>query len=169
MLLPLNFAAKFLKTKFLSNSGEHGIETLLVVNWGDLPRKSFVLSSPAAIAFPVDFISRYEHGNFLKISYKTENNYIDTFTSEDLQRVYNAIEINEDGRCCSVKSGLRVSARQISAYQKHLLFGRAGVEVSLYETKCIAMIMFRVLAAPFPYGRGTTVAGAECKGECSVM
>ena len=98
MLLPLNFAAKFLKTKFLSNSGEH------VVNWGDLPRKSLVLSSPAAIAFPVDFISRYEHGNFLKISYKTENKYIDTFTSEDLQRAYDAIEINEDGRDCSVKN-----------------------------------------------------------------
>ena len=98
------FAAKFLKTKFLSNSGEHGIETLSVVNWGDLPRKSLVLSSPAAIAFPVDFISRYEHGNFLKISYKTENKYIDTFTSEDLQRAYDAIEINEDGRDCSVKN-----------------------------------------------------------------
>lgn len=35
VLLPFKFAVKFLKTKFLSNSWEYGIETLLVVSWAN--------------------------------------------------------------------------------------------------------------------------------------
>ena len=38
--------AKFLKTKFLSNSGKYGIETLLVVSWVNLPRRFLVLRHP---------------------------------------------------------------------------------------------------------------------------
>lgn len=39
VLLPFKFAVKFLKTKFLSNSREYGIETLLVVSWVNPYRK----------------------------------------------------------------------------------------------------------------------------------
>ena len=38
--------AKFLKTKFLSNSREYGIETLLVVSWVNLLRRFLVLRRP---------------------------------------------------------------------------------------------------------------------------
>ncbi len=38
--------AKFLKTKFLSNSREYGIETLLVVSWVNRSRKFLVLRRP---------------------------------------------------------------------------------------------------------------------------
>ena len=38
--------AKFLKTKFLSNSGKYGIETLLVVDWVNRSRKFLVLRRP---------------------------------------------------------------------------------------------------------------------------
>ena len=38
--------AKFLKTKFLSNSGEYGIETLLVVGWVNRSRRFLVLRRP---------------------------------------------------------------------------------------------------------------------------
>ena len=38
--------AKFLKTKFLSNSREYGIETLLVVSWVNLLRRFLVLHHP---------------------------------------------------------------------------------------------------------------------------
>ena len=41
-VLPLNFVAKFLKTKFLSNSREYGIETLLVVSWVNRSRRFLV-------------------------------------------------------------------------------------------------------------------------------
>ena len=38
--------AKFLKTKFLSNSREYGIETLLVVSWVNRSRRFLVLRRP---------------------------------------------------------------------------------------------------------------------------
>ena len=40
------YCAKFLKTKFLSNSREYGIETLLVVSWVNRSRKFLVLRRP---------------------------------------------------------------------------------------------------------------------------
>ena len=46
VLLPFKFAVKFLKTKFLSNSREYGIETLLVVSWVNRSRKFLVLRRP---------------------------------------------------------------------------------------------------------------------------
>ena len=41
--------AKFLKTKFLSNSREYGIETLLVVCWVNPPRRFLVLRRPCKL------------------------------------------------------------------------------------------------------------------------
>lgn len=43
-----------------------------------------------------DAISKYDSCNFLKIEYKTEEDFVNTFTDKDLQRAYDAIEINED-------------------------------------------------------------------------
>ena len=56
-----------------------------------------------AIGFDVDelskAVSRFDYCDFLKMIYKTETDFVDAFTDDDLQLAYDAIEAEEDGRC----------------------------------------------------------------------